>query len=193
MSATAQRALSKYFLLLLLNLSVEVGALGFCRNTELNVKMIFGTSVSPSSSLGWHISLLMLWGTIWRIFFFLILHLLILNQESGMHCKVVGLIADDWAVTQAAVLWGVVSMVHLTFYASRWISWLCALKIEYNILKGVNHPDITCQYQITLCFETDLCVPADFIAGCLITPLFSSVSLLALSQQPTLIFFHFYD
>lgn len=126
-------------------------------------------------------------------FFFLILHLLILNQESGMHCKVVGLIADDWAVTQAAVLWGVVSMAHLTFYASRWISWLCARKIEYNILKGVNHPDITCQYQITLCFETDLCVPADFIAGCLITPLFSSVSLLALSQQPTLIFFHFYD
>lgn len=110
-----------------------------------------------------------------------------------MHCKVVGLIADDWAVTQAAVLWGVVSMVHLTFYASRWISWLCGLKIEYNILKGVNHPDITCQYQITLCFETDLCVSADFIAGCLITPLFSSVSLLALSQQPTLIFFHFYD
>lgn len=51
MSATAQRALSKYFLLLLLNLSVEAGALGFCRNTELNVKMIFGTSVSPSSSL----------------------------------------------------------------------------------------------------------------------------------------------
>lgn len=81
-----------------------------------------------------------------EFFFFLILHLLILNQESGMHCKVVGLIADDWAVTQAAVLWGVVSMVHLTFYASRWISWLCALKIEYNILKGVNHPDITCQY-----------------------------------------------
>lgn len=58
----------------------------------------------------------MLWGTIWRIFFFFFNSApLILNQESGMCCKVVGSIADDWAVTQAAVLWGVVSMAHLTF------------------------------------------------------------------------------
>lgn len=82
-----------------------------------------------------------------------------------MRCKVVGLIADDWAVTQTAVLWGVVSMAHLTFYTFRWISWLCALKIEYNFLKGVNHPDITCQHQITLCFETDVCALADLFSS----------------------------
>lgn len=82
-----------------------------------------------------------------------------------MRCKVVGLIADDWAVTQAAVLWGVVSLAHLTFYACGWISWLCALKIAYSFLKGVNHPEITCQYQIMLCFETDVCAPADLFSS----------------------------